>query len=106
MNRVVGIETEYGCLVSAQQSSGTSETWPVRVKNHLFRQMRAGALDLHYRDYEEPPGNGGFLRNGGRLYLDMGHLEYSSPESRTVRDAVTMDIAGDLLLQKIGRAHV
>src|SRR5688572_24282855 len=100
MNRVVGIETEYGCLVSAQRSSGTSETWPARVKNHLFRQMRAGALDLHYRDYEEPPGNGGFLRNGGRLYLDMGHLEYSSPECRSVRDAVAYECAGDLILQE------
>jgi len=47
-----------------------------KIKNHLFRKCRVGAIDLHYRDYEEPPGNGGFLLNGGRLYLDMGHLEY------------------------------
>ena len=61
--------------------------------------MRAGAIDLHYRDYEEPPGNGGFLLNGGRLYLDMGHIEYASPECRQLRDAVAYDLAGDQLLQ-------
>lgn len=98
MNRVVGIETEYGCLVGAEPMHGP-DAWPARVKNHLFKHAKAGVIDLHYRDYEEPPGNGGFLLNGGRLYIDMGHLEYSSPESRTVRDAVAYDIAGDLLLQ-------
>jgi Pup-ligase protein len=100
MNRVVGIETEYGCLVSGDLSRGNADTWPARVKNHLFRKAKAGAIDLHYRDYEEPPGNGGFLLNGGRLYIDMGHLEYSSPECRMLRDAVAYDVAGDLLLQQ------
>ncbi len=99
MDRIVGLETEYGCLVSGPQATAGTESWPVRVKNHLFRQARVGALDLHYRDYEEPPGNGGFLLNGGRIYLDMGHLEYASPECRTLRDAVAYDLAGDQLLQ-------
>src|SRR3954453_10644839 len=99
MDRVAGIETEYGCLVSADEGRAHTDAWPVRVKNFLFRKAQAGAIDLHYRDYEEPPGNGGFLLNGGRLYIDMGHIEYSSPECRTVRDAVAFDLAGDLLLQ-------
>ena len=98
MNRVVGIETEYGCLVTGDPINGP-DAWPVRVKNHLFKKAHAGVIDLHYRDYEEPPGNGGFLLNGGRLYMDMGHLEYASPEARTVRDAVAYEIAGDHLLQ-------
>jgi proteasome accessory factor A len=99
MDRVVGIETEYGCLVSGEDGRGSSDAWPVKVKNFLFRKARAGAIDLHYRDYEEPPGNGGFLLNGGRLYLDMGHIEYASPECLDVRDLVTYDLAGDHLLQ-------
>lgn len=98
MNRVVGIETEYGCLVSGEAIHGP-DAWPARVKNYLFKKARAGVIDLHYRDYEEPPGNGGFLLNGGRLYIDMGHLEYSSPECRTVEDSVAYDLAGDQLLQ-------
>jgi proteasome accessory factor A len=99
MDRVAGIETEYGCLVSGEEGRAHTDAWPVRVKNFLFRRAHAGAIDLHYRDYEEPPGNGGFLLNGGRLYLDMGHIEYASPECLHLRDVVTYDLAGDRLLQ-------
>ena len=99
MNRIVGIETEYGCLVSDDKAHGGSDAWPTRVKNYLFKKANVGSIDLHYRDYEEPPGNGGFLLNGGRLYLDMGHLEYSSPECLDLRDIVSYDLAGDALLQ-------
>ena len=99
MDRIAGIETEYGCLVSGEVGQPNGDAWPVRVKNHLFRKLRAGAIDLHYRDYEEPPGNGGFLLNGGRVYLDMGHIEYASPECRQLRDIVAYELAGDALLQ-------
>lgn len=99
MDRIVGIETEYGCLVRDEAARTGGEAWPARVKNHLFQKARVGALDLHYRDYEEPPGNGGFLLNGGRIYLDMGHIEYASPECLSLRDMVAYDVAGDDLLQ-------
>ncbi len=100
MNRIVGLETEYGCLVNTDDRQGGPDAFPIRVKNHLFKQAHIGAIDLHYRDYEEPPGNGGFLLNGGRLYLDMGHIEYSTPECLSLRDIVSYDRAGDLLLQQ------
>jgi proteasome accessory factor A len=107
MNRLVGLETEYGTLV--HDSERSAEAWPARIKNRIFRETRAGALDIHYRDYEEPPGNGGFLLNGGRLYLDMGHLEYASPECVRLRDAVTYDLAGDAILlqalREMGATH-
>src|SRR5580693_5636966 len=99
MDRIVGVETEYGCLMSSEELRCNSEVWPAKVKNYLFNRARAGTIDLHYRDYEEPPGNGGFLLNGGRLYLDMGHIEYASPECLHLRDLVTYDLAGDELLQ-------
>jgi proteasome accessory factor A len=99
MDRIVGIETEYGCLLSEEEPHVNSEVWPAKVKNYLFRSAQAGTIDLHYRDYEEPPGNGGFLRNGGRLYLDMGHIEYASPECLHLHDLVAYDLAGDELLQ-------
>ena len=99
MDRIVGIETEYGCLQSGNAGHAGGESWPSRIKNFLFRTANAGAVDLHYRDYEEPPGNGGFLLNGGRMYLDMGHIEYASPECLNLRDIVTYDVAGDELLQ-------
>src|ERR1700737_1646057 len=99
MDRIVGIETEYGCLLSHDEARGNCELWPTKVKNYLFQKTRAGTIDLHYRDYEEPPGNGGFLLNGGRLYLDMGHIEYASPECLNLHDLVSYDLAGDELLE-------
>jgi hypothetical protein len=99
MDRIVGIETEYGCLVSHDEARSNSEVWPAKVKNYLFQKARVGIIDLHYRDYEEPPGNGGFLLNGGRLYLDMGHIEYASPECLHLHDLVTYEMAGDELLR-------
>ena len=99
MDRIVGVETEYGCLLSEEEPHVNSELWPAKVKNYLFRKANAGTIDLHYRDYEEPPGNGGFLLNGGRLYLDMGHIEYASPECLHLHDLVTYELAGDDLLQ-------
>src|SRR5947209_8076283 len=99
MDRIVGVETEYGCLMSSEELRCNSEVWPAKVKNYLFNKARAGTIDLHYRDYEEPPGNGGFLLNGGRLYLDMGHIEYASPECLHLHDLVTYEMAGDELLR-------
>src|SRR5438876_3465657 len=99
MDRVVGIETEYGCLLSKDEPHVNSELWPAKVKNYLFRKADSGTIDLHYRDYEEPPGNGGFLLNGGRLYLDMGHIEYASPECLHLHDLVSYELAGDDLLR-------
>ena len=98
VNRIVGLETEFGCLVTRKDERG-ADPWPVRIKNHLFKKARIGAIDKHHRDYEEPPGNGGFLLNGGRMYLDMGHLEYATPECRSVRDIVAFDLAGDAMIQ-------
>src|SRR5256712_6177300 len=99
MDRVVGIETEYGCLLSEEDAHASSEAWPAKVKNYLFRKAQIGSIDSPYRDCEDPPGNGCFLLTGGRLYLDMGHIEYASPECLHLRDLVAYDLAGDELLQ-------
>ena len=45
-------------------------------------------------------GNGGFLFNGGRLYLDMGHVEYCTPECLSLADLVAYDHVGEVLLQQ------
>src|SRR6202035_4703471 len=99
MDRIVGVETEYGCLMSSEELRCNSEIWPAKVKSYLFQKARVGTIDLHDRDYEEPPSNGGFLRNGGRLYLDMRHIEYASPECLHLHDVAAYELAGDDLLQ-------
>lgn len=41
------------------------------------------------------------IANGGRLYVDHAHPEYSSPEVLTARDAVLWDRAGEVIAQRI-----
>lgn len=92
--RILGLETEYGCLV---EDAGPQVIRQVR--DWVFERHRYGLLDRHQRAWDEPPGNGGFLFNGGRLYLDMGHLEYCTPECASVGDVVRYDRAGDRMLR-------
>jgi len=100
LNRIFGLETEYGLLVH-QDRPDRSPTWFVhKLRDHIFHVQRRGVIDLHHRGYDEPPGNGGFLTNAGRIYLDMGHLEYATPECESLLDAVASDRAGDRLLQQ------
>ena len=94
--RIFGVETEFGCLV-ADESLGTFEAVVEEVKNHIFYEMRLGAIDLHSRDdVFEPAASGGFLLNGARLYIDAvgSHLEYATAECRNLNDLVANDRAG------------
>ena len=95
MNRIVGLETEYGCL--SDDPAGPPAAVG-RIRNWVFDQGNYGLADLHQRDWDEPAGNGGFLFNGGRCYVDMGHLEYCTPECLDLRDLILYDRAGDQLL--------
>src|SRR6266487_1151014 len=93
--RITGLETEYGCLVDPRlDAKPTLE----KIRDWLFENHRYGLIDQHDRDWDEPAGNGGFLFNGGRVYIDMGHLEYCTPECASASDVVRYDRAGDLLL--------
>jgi proteasome accessory factor A len=91
--RIIGLETEYGCLLD-----GVGPRAVAQVRDWIFEENRHGLVDRHDRGWDEPPGNGGFLFNGGRVYLDMGHVEYCTPECATVTDVVRYDRAGDQLL--------
>jgi proteasome accessory factor A len=101
MNRIVGLETEYGCLTGELPGSPGAIT---RVRDWIFRDQRLGLIDVHQRDWDEPAGNGGFLFNGGRCYIDMGHLEYCTPECLSLLDVLRYDQAGDAILLQAVRA--
>jgi proteasome accessory factor A len=94
MNRIVGLESEYG--VPDQRPAG-SFIAVERVRDWIFGREEYGLIDVHHRDWDEPPGNGGFLFNGGRVYIDMGHLEYCTPECTSLLDLLRYDRAGDAL---------
>src|SRR5258706_11817276 len=101
--RIFGIETEFGCLVR-DPSVGTAEEVVEAVKDPAFYENRLGVIDLHARDYAfEPARAGGFLRNGGRLYIDAvgSHEEYATPECSDLEDLVAHDRAGRAILQSV-----
>lgn len=100
LNRIFGLETEYGLLIHEDRPDHSPTWFAHQIRDHLFQVQRRGVLDLHHRGHDEPPGNGGFLTNAGRIYLDMGHLEYASPECHSLMDVVASDRAGDFLLQR------
>jgi proteasome accessory factor A len=101
MNRIVGLETEYGCLTSDFPGTPSAIT---RARDWIFRDQRFGLIDVHQRDWDEPAGNGGFLFNGGRCYIDMGHLEYCTPECLNLLDVLRYDQAGDAILMQAVKA--
>jgi hypothetical protein len=101
MNRIVGLETEYGCLTSDFPGTPSAIT---RVRDWIFKDQRFGLIDVHQRDWDEPAGNGGFLFNGGRCYIDMGHLEYCTPECLSLLDVLRFDQAGDAILMQAVKA--
>jgi pup-ligase protein len=101
MNRIVGLETEYGCLTNTPAGSFIAVE---RVRDWIFGREEFGLIDVHHRDWDEPPGNGGFLFNGGRVYIDMGHLEYCTPECVSLLDILRYDRAGDALALQAVRA--
>ena len=100
LSRIIGLETEYGCLVNQENPGEPSEHIAHKIKDHILKKKKLGLADLHQRAQDEPPGNGGFLLNGGRIYLDMGHIEYASPECIDLHDLVSYDRAGDRMIQQ------
>ena len=115
-HRIMGIETEFGCMIQpqaiqTQRIKVSPEGVAARVRDYTFKNLELGIPDLHYRDWGEPPGNGGFLFNGGRLYIDMGHLEYATPECANLFDLIAYDKAIEHVITAILRetgieAHV
>ncbi|HEY3332827.1 MAG TPA: proteasome accessory factor PafA2 family protein [Capsulimonadaceae bacterium] len=103
--RIFGIETEFGCLIK-DDSIGNAEQVVEIIKDHAFYKDKVGVIDLHARDYAfEPARCGGFLRSGGRLYIDAvgSHMEYATPECTDFVDAVRYDKAGRVMLQRFLR---
>ena len=88
-----GTEVEYGCVGSVDAARAAA-----MVKEQIFDSETYGVIDPAPREWGEVPGNGGFLFNGGRLYIDSGHLEYATPECRTLGSIVAHEMAGERIL--------
>ncbi|MGH8889495.1 MAG: Pup--protein ligase [Acidothermaceae bacterium] len=84
--RIFGIETEFGVTCTFH---GQRRLSPDEVARYLFRRVVSWGRSSNV-----------FLRNGARLYLDVGsHPEYATPECDNVVDLVTHDKAGERTLE-------
>jgi proteasome accessory factor A len=84
--RIFGIENEYGVTCSFR---GQRRLSPDEVARYLFRRVVSWGRSSNV-----------FLRNGARLYLDVGsHPEYATPECDDLVDLVTHDRAGERILE-------
>src|SRR5271168_5021906 len=82
----MGIETEFGVTCTFH---GHRRLSPDEVARYLFRRVVSWGRSSNV-----------FLRNGARLYLDVGsHPEYATPECDNVVDLVTHDKAGERILE-------
>jgi proteasome accessory factor A len=99
-NRIYGLEIEFGCMPPDSDPFLSPDFISVKTKDCVFYREGLGIVDIHYRGRDEPPGNGGFLFNGGRVYIDMGHVEYATPECRGLFDLVASDRAGEVIMQR------
>src|ERR671927_1148024 len=84
--RIFGLENEYGVTCTLR---GQRRLSPDEVARYLFRRVVSWGRSSNV-----------FLRNGARLYLDVGsHPEYATPECDSVPDLVVHDRAGERILE-------
>ena len=84
--RIFGIETEYGVTCTFR---GQRRLSPDEVARYLFRRVVAWGRSSNV-----------FLRNGARLYLDVGsHPEYATPECDDIISLITHDKGGERILE-------
>ena len=84
--RIFGIETEYGVTCTFR---GQRRLSPDEVARYLFRKVVSWGRSSNV-----------FLRNGSRLYLDVGsHPEYATAECDDIVQLITHDRAGERILE-------
>ena len=84
--RIFGIETEYGVTCTFK---GQRRLSPDEVARYLFRRVVSWGRSSNV-----------FLKNGARLYLDVGsHPEYATPECDDIINLVAHDKAGERILE-------
>ncbi|HTW19160.1 MAG TPA: Pup--protein ligase [Mycobacteriales bacterium] len=84
--RIFGLENEYGVTCTFR---GQRRLSPDEVARYLFRRVVSWGRSSNV-----------FLKNGARLYLDVGsHPEYATPECDDIVELITHDKAGERTLE-------
>ena len=84
--RIYGLETEYGVTCASPDGRGLSAD---EVARYLFRKVVAWGRSSNV-----------FLRNGSRLYLDVGsHPEYATAECDSIAQLIAHDRGGERIVE-------
>src|ERR1700759_192760 len=84
--RIFGLETEYGVTCTFR---GQRRLSPDEVARYLFRRVVSWGRSSNV-----------FLKNGARIYLDVGsHPEFATPECDSLDSLVVHDKAGERILE-------
>ena len=87
LDRIFGIETEYGVSVTGTGRAFDSAQTAMTMFQPIVSRTRSTNT---------------YLANGSRLYLDVGsHPEYATAEALTPRDALAQDAAGELVMRRL-----
>ena len=86
--RIIGLETEYVITIDgARRPESGPPLGADEAARYLFKKVVEWGRSSNV-----------FLRNGGRLYLDVGsHPEYATAECDDVREVVVQDRAGEAI---------
>lgn len=133
MDRIIGIETEYGIVVEGlgandwiAESISVVRSCPVAsvggwnyrgedprkdMRGFTVNQLSTNPDDAQF----DPPGtptrtreeerSDRVLVNGARFYNDHGHPEYATPECHSLRDLVAHDRAGERIVLGAAKSH-
>ncbi|MCF2527422.1 depupylase/deamidase Dop [Yinghuangia soli] len=126
VQRVMGIETEYGISVPGHPGANAMLTSSQVVNAYAAAMQRARRARWDFEEENPLRDARGFdlareladasqltdedvglanviLTNGARLYVDHAHPEYSAPETTNPRDAVVWDKAGERIMAEASR---
>ncbi len=133
MNRLIGIETEYGIVVEGlgtndwiNESIQVVQSCPVPsvggwnyrgedprkdMRGFTVNQLSTNPDDAQFDSPGAPTRSRSeersdrVLVNGARFYNDHGHPEYATPECRSLRDLVAHDKAGERVVLAAAQKH-
>ena len=101
--RIATLETEYSLSVTFPKNC--QERIPLYELGHNFFNVLKSVMSGRKENHDSSKNRISldfFIGNGARTYLDTGcHPEYSAPETKSVRDAVIYDKAGERLFSII-----
>ena len=121
LHRIIGTETEFGIAARDSDSNDPVSNSLLLINNYPYNISSKVLWDyenenplLDMRGFEaegerERPGAeynrllNKLLLNGGRLYVDGAHPEYSTPECTNARDLVIYEKAGERIMRECQR---